>query len=68
MADEADSKSVAGNRVWVQVPPPALREMLETLIKWALLKYLFFASLITLDNFIKIQERRNSFVCGMFFF
>ncbi len=23
MADEADSKSVAGNRVRVQVPPPA---------------------------------------------
>ena len=23
MADETDSKSVAGNRVWVQVPPPA---------------------------------------------
>ena len=23
MADDADSKSVAGNRVWVQVPPPA---------------------------------------------
>ncbi len=25
MADDADSKSVAGNRVWVQVPPPALK-------------------------------------------
>ena len=24
MADDADSKSVAGNRVWVQVPLPAL--------------------------------------------
>ena len=24
MADDADSKSVAGNRVWVQVPPPAV--------------------------------------------
>ena len=24
MADEADSKSVVGNHVWVQVPPPAL--------------------------------------------
>ena len=23
MADEADSKSVVGNHVWVQVPPPA---------------------------------------------
>ena len=25
MADDADSKSVAGNRVWVQVPLPALK-------------------------------------------
>ena len=24
MADEADSKSVVGNYVWVQVPPPAV--------------------------------------------
>ena len=24
MADDADSKSVVGNHVWVQVPPPAL--------------------------------------------
>ena len=23
MADDADSKSVGGNTVWVQVPPPA---------------------------------------------
>ena len=26
MADDADSKSVVGNHVWVQVPPPALLE------------------------------------------
>jgi hypothetical protein len=25
MADEADSKSVVGNHVWVQVPLPALK-------------------------------------------
>ena len=25
MADDADSKSVVGNHVWVQVPPPALK-------------------------------------------
>ena len=33
MADEADSKSVAGNRVWVQVPPPALNKIAEFLIE-----------------------------------
>ena len=27
MADDADSKSVAGNRVWVQVPPPAVLKL-----------------------------------------
>lgn len=26
MADDADSKSVVGNHVWVQVPLPALQE------------------------------------------
>ena len=28
MADEADSKSVVGNHVWVQVPLPALKKWL----------------------------------------
>ena len=28
MADEADSKSVVGNNVRVQVPPPALKKVL----------------------------------------
>ena len=27
MADEADSKSVVGNHVWVQVPLPALKSL-----------------------------------------
>ena len=31
MADDADSKSVAGNRVRVQVPPPALKYFQEPL-------------------------------------
>ncbi len=30
MADDADSKSVAGNRVWVQVPPPAVLKLVFT--------------------------------------
>ena len=29
MADEADSKSVVGNYVWVQVPPPAVYKHIE---------------------------------------
>ena len=29
MADDADSKSVVGNHVWVQVPLPALRNTLK---------------------------------------
>ena len=31
MADEADSKSVDGNIVWVQVPPPALKKQVNKL-------------------------------------
>ncbi len=33
MADEADSKSVGGNAVWVQVPLPAYNEMIKFRIK-----------------------------------
>mgnify|MGYP007039312308 CR=1 FL=1 len=33
MADEADSKSVVGNHVWVQVPPPAVLKKLGSLVK-----------------------------------
>ncbi len=32
MADEADSKSVVGNHVWVQVPSPAVLKIAETLV------------------------------------
>ena len=42
MADDADSKSVAGNRVWVQVPPPALTKILQCLINKALQDFLFY--------------------------
>ena len=30
MADEADSKSVVGNHVWVQVPSPAVMKRLKS--------------------------------------
>ncbi len=33
MADEADSKSVVGNHVWVQVPSPAVLKSLEKPVK-----------------------------------
>lgn len=33
MADEADSKSVGGNAVWVQVPLPAYNEMIKFRIR-----------------------------------
>ena len=42
MADEADSKSVVGNHVWVQVPPPALLKMLGNPVKWGVLGFFIF--------------------------
>ena len=33
MADDADSKSVAGNRVWVQVPLPALTKFVRVILE-----------------------------------
>ena len=30
MADDADSKSVGSNPVWVQVPPPALKNPVKS--------------------------------------
>ena len=30
MADDADSKSVVGNHVWVQVPPPAVKNPVKS--------------------------------------
>ena len=39
MADDADSKSVVGNHVWVQVPLPALVKK-ESISKYALFSFL----------------------------
>ena len=33
MADDADSKSVVGNHVWVQVPPPASKNRSRTEVR-----------------------------------
>lgn len=68
MADAADSKSVCGDTVRVQVPPPAVKKMLETLIKCAFLEKLFFTVLITLDNSTKnYRKGENSFMYGVSF-
>ena len=48
MADEADSKSVASNGVWVQVPPPAPKSTGpdKSLVDFFTLKKFFFTYLI----------------------
>ena len=50
MADDADSKSVAGNRVWVQVPPPADFDILSSCNK---LQNPYFSRLPSLFYFFK---------------
>ena len=74
MADEADSKSVVGNHVWVQVPLPALKSLdftgfarlsLQKVIK-KVIKYLSEGILIEKLNKIKrgnlvhMMLKRNS--------
>lgn len=74
MADEADSKSVVGNHVWVQVPLPALKTIdftgfvrlsLQKVIK-KVIKYLSEGILIEKLNKIKggnlvhMMLKRNS--------
>ena len=51
MADDADSKSVAGNRVRVQVPPPALHPWQGETLKMAWMRcfrgfFLYCSSLL----------------------
>ena len=41
MADEADSKSVVGNNVWVQVPLPAFGFLLEP--NWTILTHILLS-------------------------
>lgn len=74
MADEADSKSVVGNHVWVQVPLPAVKSLdftglarlsLQKVIK-KVIKYLSEGILIEKLNKIKggnlvhMMLKRNS--------
>ena len=57
MADEADSKSVVGNHVWVQVPSPALltkpRKYAEEALKSAVSGVFLFVN-------IKLFFNKNS--------
>ena len=48
MADDADSKSVVGNHVWVQVPPPALYSRSQILITQGFAIFL----LVTKDGYL----------------
>ena len=49
MADEADSKSVVGNHVWVQVPLPAVGKPPGNLILYGYLGVFFFCVLMPND-------------------
>ena len=49
MADDADSKSVVGNHVWVQVPPPAF------------FKKQYFLLLIFLQSFYTLMHHGISY-------
>lgn len=51
MADASDSKSDAGNSVWVQVPSPALRKRAVNMR--FLLKNQGFTALLVLEIFAK---------------
>ena len=52
MADEADSKSVVGNHVWVQVPLPALFYMNHKPDKWFVIFYfLLFNRRLFMTNY-----------------
>ena len=49
MADEADSKSVVGNHVWVQVPLPALFK--------EYCKITFFFKILVFTGFVEYQTK-----------
>ena len=52
MADEADSKSVVGNHVWVQVPLPAL---FKEYCKKEYCKITFFFKILVFTWFVEYQ-------------
>ena len=58
MADDADSKSVGGNTVWVQVPPPAEKTLsLDKCLKKCYKKFLpAFSAEFHERKIIEIQD------------
>ena len=57
MADEADSKSVVGNHVWVQVPLPALfKEYCKITFSF---KILVFTGFVEYQIKTKIQNKKK---------
>ena len=66
MADDADSKSVVGNHVWVQVPLPAvnLRSQNALLIS-VLASFLLLSLCICVSNQLTISQ--NAVVIAVFF-
>ncbi len=67
MADEADSKSVAGNRVWVQVPPPAVSKIAKFLVGWEFSDYLIFRHFSVTDSCRKAASQNKSVFVGFRF-
>ena len=59
MADEADSKSVGGDVVWVQVPPPAPKQKGPANI------FLFVGFLFARQHWGAGRARRGQRLCGL---
>jgi hypothetical protein len=57
MADEADSKSVVGNHVWVQVPLPALFK--------EYCKITFFFRILVFTGFVEYQIKNKNLKSGI---
>ena len=67
MADEADSKSVVGNNVRVQVPLPAVIKIAEMLVKSRYSAIFIFWFLITLITFFTNNARKGEHLARMIF-
>ena len=65
LADEADSKSVDGNIVWVQVPPPALKKTGKQLFTCFFVSSLFrFFILLPQFPVLSVEQDYRSTDCN----